>query len=67
MNSTKQRSLLKSITWRIIAIISTFVIVYIMTKSVSFATSITIVSNIINFVLYYIHERFWLKIRWGRL
>lgn len=66
MNSTKQRSLAKSMTWRLIAIISTFVIVYVMTKDFTFATSITIISNVINFVLYYIHERIWLQVRWGR-
>lgn len=66
MNSTKQRSLAKAITWRLIAILSTFIIVYSMTKDMSFATSITIVSNVVNFILYYIHERFWLKVKWGR-
>lgn len=66
MNSTKQRSLAKSLTWRFVAVVSTFVIAYVMTQDVSFATSITVVSNIVNFVLYYIHERFWLQIKWGR-
>lgn len=67
MNSTKQRSLAKSITWRLIAIISTFLIIYFMTKDTMFATSVTIVSNIINFILYYVHERVWLTVKWGRL
>lgn len=66
MNSTKQRSLAKSVTWRIIAIISTFVIAYAMTQDFNFATSITIISNVVNFILYYIHERAWLQVRWGR-
>ncbi len=67
MNSTKQRSLAKALTWRAVAVVSTFVIAYLMTNDFGFATSITIVSNIVNFILYYIHERFWLKIRWGRV
>ena len=67
MNSTKQRSLAKSITWRLIAIISTFLIIYFMTKDTMFATSVTVVSNIINFILYYVHERVWLTVKWGRL
>ena len=66
MNSTKSRSFTKSLTWRLIAIISTFVITYSMTMDLSFATSLTVVSNIINFILYYVHERVWLKITWGR-
>lgn len=66
MNSTKQRSLAKSITWRLIAVFSTFAIIYFMTGDTMFATSVTIVSNVINFVLYYIHERVWLTVKWGR-
>jgi uncharacterized membrane protein len=63
---TKKRSLAKSLTWRVIAIISTFVIGYVMTGSWSFAASLTVVSNVINFVLYYIHERVWLGVEWGK-
>lgn len=66
MNSTKQRSLAKSVTWRLVAVVSTFVIAYLMTQNINFATSLTIVSNIVNFILYYIHERLWLTVRWGR-
>jgi uncharacterized membrane protein len=63
----KSRSLAKSITWRVLALISTFAVGYFLTGSVAFATSLTLVSNAINFVLYYIHERVWLQIRWGRV
>jgi uncharacterized membrane protein len=63
---SKKRSLAKSLTWRLIAVISTFVIGYAMTGSLSFAASLTIASNLINFILYYVHERVWLKVDWGR-
>ena len=63
---TKRRSLAKSITWRLIAIAVTFIVGYVMTGSWQFAVSLSLISNLINFVLYYIHERFWLKINWGR-
>jgi uncharacterized membrane protein len=63
---SKKRSLAKSLTWRLIAVISTFLIGYFMTGSLTFAASLTIVSNVINFVLYYLHERVWLKVDWGR-
>ncbi len=66
MTVSKSRSFAKSITWRIIAIISTFVIGYIMSGSLAFAASLSVVSNLINFVLYYVHERVWLKIDWGK-
>lgn len=63
---SKKRSLAKSLTWRVVAVVSTFIIGYAMTGSWSFAASLTIVSNVINFVLYYLHERIWLKTDWGK-
>ncbi len=63
---SKKRSLAKSLTWRVIAIVSTFAIGYVLTGSLAFAASLTLISNVINFVLYYLHERVWLKIEWGK-
>jgi uncharacterized membrane protein len=63
---SKRRSLAKSITWRLIAIFVTFGVGFVMSGSWEFAASLSLVSNLINFVLYYIHERFWLKVSWGR-
>ena len=64
--ASKKRSLLKSVTWRVIAIVSTLLIGYGMTGSWEFALSLTVVSNVINFILYYIHERVWLQVDWGK-
>ena len=63
---SKKRSWAKSLTWRVVAIVSTFGIGYFLTGSLTFAASLTLISNVINFVLYYLHERVWLKIDWGR-
>jgi uncharacterized membrane protein len=63
---SKKRSLAKSLTWRVIAVVSTLLIGYAMTGSWAFALSLTLVSNVVNFILYYIHERLWLGVDWGR-
>lgn len=63
---SKKRSLAKSITWRLIAVVTTFTVGFAMTGSIAFSASLSLVSNGINFVLYYIHERFWLKVNWGK-
>jgi uncharacterized membrane protein len=63
---SKKRSLAKSLTWRVVAVVSTLLIGYAMTGSWAFALSLTVVSNLINFVLYYIHERVWLGVSWGK-
>lgn len=64
--ASKTRSLVKSLTWRVLAIVVTFASIYFLTGEVSTATAGTILTNSINFVLYYLHERFWLKIPWGK-
>lgn len=53
-------------TWRLVAIISTLLIGYWLTRSWEFALSLTVVSNVINFILYYAHERVWLQVDWGK-
>jgi uncharacterized membrane protein len=63
--ASKARSLAKSLTWRVLAIIVTFASIYVLTGELTTATAGTVLTNSINFVLYYLHERFWLKIKWG--
>lgn len=63
--SSKARSLAKSLTWRVLAIVVTFASIYVLTGELTTATAGTLLTNSINFVLYYLHERFWLKIKWG--
>ncbi len=63
---SKSRSLIKSLTWRIIAITTTFISIYIITGKLEFAIQGTLLTNTINFILYYAHERGWNYIQWGR-
>ena len=64
---TSKRSILKSITWRIVGIVILGLIAYEMTKDVKAMTGITLVFNVVRFVLYYGHERLWERIKWGRM
>jgi adenylylsulfate kinase len=63
---TKSRSLVKSITWRVVAVITTFVSLYVITGELKIAGAGTVLTNSVNFVCYYWHERIWDKINWGR-
>ena len=67
MKVAKSRSFVKSLTWRVIAIVTTFVSIYVITGKFEFALQGTILTNTINFILYYAHERGWNKISWGRV
>ncbi len=66
MKESQKRSLVKAITYRILIIILDFVAVYLLTGKVAIAVSFMVVSNLYTAVAYYIHERAWNKINWGR-
>ena len=66
MSVKKSRSLAKSLTWRVVALITTFVTLYALSKDVSMSTLATIITNGVNFVAYYYHERIWNSISWGK-
>ena len=65
--ATRLRSFIKAITWRVTASLDTFFISYIITGRFDWATSIAFFEIITKAILYYLHERGWNKIDWGRI
>jgi len=63
--STK-RSVVKALTYRIIIVCLDFLCVYIFTHKVEVALGFMIVSNIYTTAGYFLHERIWARVRWGR-
>lgn len=63
---TKTRSIIKSIIWRVVATLLTWGVVYFFTGSVRGSLEITLWAAGLSMVLYYIHERVWNKINWGK-
>ena len=66
MSDTKQRSIIKTVSWRIIGSFSTFLISYIILGNFSVAGSIAVIQIVANMILYYLHERAWARISWGK-
>lgn len=64
---THLRTLVKTITYRIIIIISIFTVTYITTGEIADALAITSITAITGTVIYYLHERIWNNIHWGKL
>ena len=64
---THLRTFVKTITYRIVIIISIFTITYITTGELGYALAITSRSAIRGTIIYYIHERIWNNIHWGKL
>lgn len=61
-----KRSLVKSIGYRLIIIILDFSTVYIFTGKVNIALGFMLVSNAYTTIVYFLHERLWDRIKWGK-
>lgn len=62
-----KRTLVKTITWRIIALVTTITVVYIYSGDIHESLVVGIGANFIKMFLYYIHERVWNRVHFGRL
>lgn len=61
----KKRTILKMITYRITALIFTIVWTYLFTGDLLSSAGFSIALHFLLSIDYYIHERIWLKIKWG--
>jgi uncharacterized membrane protein/peptidoglycan hydrolase-like protein with peptidoglycan-binding domain len=62
----RHRSLAKAVSWRVAGSVDTLILSYLVTRSFVFATSIAGIETITKIVLYYLHERAWTIIPWGK-
>lgn len=62
----RRRALVKSISFRIIATITTVVLVFVFTGDLAIAGAIGLLDFISKLAIYYLHERAWEKVSWGR-
>lgn len=60
------RSIVKSVSWRVIGTMDTIAISWFITGTLEFALSIGFVELVTKMVLYTVHERLWNKISWGK-
>lgn len=60
------RSIVKAVTWRFIGSLDTFLLSWIITGQPIIAATITAVEFFTKVALYWLHERIWLKINWGK-
>jgi uncharacterized membrane protein len=67
MTVTKARSLTKAISYRIFGTLVSFGITYAITHKGNLAALAALLDIVIKICIYYIHERIWNKIKWGRI
>lgn len=60
------RSLAKALSWRVFALAITTGVSFFLSKSVAVAVSIGVVDSLIKIGAYYLHERAWMNIGFGR-
>ena len=65
MKETKRRSIAKAISFRIIATLTTFILVWVFTGQILIAAGIGGIEFILKIIFYYGHERAWNHIKWG--
>jgi len=63
---THSRSILKAISWRTTGTLDTILISFILTGKIKLALSIGLAELATKTILYYLHERLWNKIKFGR-
>jgi adenylylsulfate kinase len=67
MHESHTRSILKGVTWRIIASGTTMIVVYVVTGDLGLVASVGLVDVLAKVFFYYLHERSWGRVKWGLL
>ena len=66
-NETHVRSVIKGITWRMIASGTTMALVFLFTGDLELMAQVGVVEITAKIFFYYLHERFWGSVSWGTL
>ena len=65
MKETKKRSIAKTVSWRLVATVITFTLVFVATGKFDDALKIGLLDTTIKFLAYFIHERGWALSKFG--
>ena len=66
MKNKRRRSIVKAITFRLLATATTMILVYFITGDLALANAIGVLDLTTKIVLYYAHDRIWERIKWGK-
>ena len=66
MREKHYRSIVKALSWRITGTLDTIVVAYLVTGTIKMALSIGCVELFTKISLYYVHERVWNRLSFGR-
>ena len=63
---SRKRSLVKAITFRVVVVCFDFLVISYFVDGVEKTIFLTLMSNLIRLFLYFVHERFWNRVTYGR-
>ncbi len=63
---TQKRTAVKAIIWNLIGLAMMCLVGLIMTGSIAVGGTIALINAAIGLTCYFLYERFWAHIRWGR-
>ena len=66
LKERRRRSLTKTLTWRVLASLDTFLISWFVSGKASIGITIASLEVITKLVIYYFHERAWDNVKWGK-
>ncbi len=61
------RSLLKAVTFRLVALTFDGVIIFVITGRYDITLRVVFLANLVHTVIYFAHERLWNGVHWGKL
>jgi len=66
IRETHSRTVMKTVSWRVVATVTTMAIVYIFTGEFLLSLGVGAVEVIAKILFYYLHERAWEMVSWGK-
>jgi uncharacterized membrane protein len=66
MTDSTPRSIAKTVSWRITGSSATFLISYAILGDATISGTIAVIQLTFNTLLYFVHERLWNWVKWGR-
>ena len=59
------RTIIKTVGWRVIGMVTTFSIAYFVDNNIDSAIKISIIDSTVNLTFYFLYERAFAKLKWG--
>jgi len=66
MVESHARSIIKAMSWRIVATLTTVFLVFVFTGSLVISFGVGLLESLLKILVYYLHERVWNMIQYGR-